>query len=352
VPGKVIPNTDTPLPIGPQSKWHFRQSIEYSITANRAVIDYASRNKDRLLFNAYRMGKNSIDRGSRDTWTLTPKKLRGVRAAEELRTPANRDPRGYVIPFNQPDFLTAVKFVNTLIKNGVTVLRATAPFSINGKSYPEGSLVVKTDQAFRPQVLDMFEPQDHPDDFAYQGAPPTPPYDIAGWTLAFQMGVRFDRILDGFEGTFEKLQREVRPPAGRVSDLPNPAGYVFSHEPNDSFVAVNRLLASNEEVRWTRNSFSANGKTYPPGTQFVRASPGTLAKLQKISAEIGLSFEAVAANPAGETLLLRPQRIALWDRPGGSVPSGWTRYVLEKFEFPTRSLRISIKRTYLSDSTC
>src|SRR5262249_27291578 len=45
VPDRVLPKTDTPLPIGPQ-KWHFRQSVEYSITANRAVLDYASRNKD------------------------------------------------------------------------------------------------------------------------------------------------------------------------------------------------------------------------------------------------------------------------------------------------------------------
>ena len=46
----------------------------------------------------------------------------------------------------------------------------------------------------------MFEPQDHPNDFPYPGGPPTPPYDNAGWTLAFQMGVQFDRILDDFNG--------------------------------------------------------------------------------------------------------------------------------------------------------
>ena len=56
---------------------------------------------------------------------------------------------------------------------------------------------MKTAQAFRPHVLDMFEPQDHPDDIPYPGGPPTPPYDSAGWTLAFQMGVKFDRVLDG-----------------------------------------------------------------------------------------------------------------------------------------------------------
>ena len=62
--------------------------------------------------------------------------------------------------------------------------RATAAFTVGGKSYPAGSYVVKTAQAFRPHVLDMFEPQDHPNDFAYPGGPPIPPYDSAGWTLA------------------------------------------------------------------------------------------------------------------------------------------------------------------------
>ena len=42
---------------------------------------------------------------------------------EILRNPVNRDPRAYVIPSDQPDFLTATKFVNTLIKNGITIQR-------------------------------------------------------------------------------------------------------------------------------------------------------------------------------------------------------------------------------------
>jgi len=334
VPDKALPKTDTPLPIDPQQKWHFRQSIEYSITANRAVLDYASRNKDRLLFDIYRMGMNSIERASRDSWTTTPRRLRGAKTLEEVRTPALRDPRGYIIPADQPDFLTATKFINALIKNGVVVHRATSTFNVGDKSYPAGSYVVKTAQAFRPQVLDMFEPQDHPDDFAYPGAAPTPPYDIAGWTLAFQMGVKFDRIVDGFNGPFEKIPQEVRPPAGQITVIPSPAGYLLSHEVNDSFIAVNQLLQSGEDVYWIKSSFSANGKIYPAGVQFIPAKSGTLPKLQALAAEIGLSFDAVAAKPPGEALMLRPQRVALWDRVGGSVPSGWTRYVLEKFQFP------------------
>ena len=73
---------------------------------------------------------------------------------------------------------------------------------------------MKTAQAFRPHVMDMFEPQDHPDDIPYPGGAPTPPYDSTGYTLAYQMGVKFDRILDGFDGPFVRADG-LREGAGR-----------------------------------------------------------------------------------------------------------------------------------------
>ncbi len=334
VPEKLLPKSDLLLPIGPQATWHFRQSIEYSMTANRAVLDYAARNKDRLLFDVYRMGMNSIERGSRDTWTTTPRRIQAAKSIDDLHNPKLRDPRAYIIPSDQPDFLTAGKFVNALIKNGVTVERATAQFNVDGKAYPAGSFIVRTAQAFRPQVLDMFEPQDHPDDFAYPGASPTPPYDIAGWTLAFQMGVKFDRILEAFEAPLQKLTSEVKAPTGKITGVSNPAGYLLSHQVNDSFIAINRLLHDNEGVEWLKSPFTVNGKNYPAGTQYIPSRSGTLPKLRKIADETGISFDAVAAKPAVDSLALKAPRIALWDRSGGSVPSGWTRYVLENFEFP------------------
>ena len=86
------------------------------------------------------------------------------------------------------------------------------------RRYPAGSFVVKTAQAFRPHVLDMFEPQDHPNDVAYPGGPPMPPYDSAGWTLAFQMGVKFDRMLDGVRRPVRAGDDRAQPAAGAVRD--------------------------------------------------------------------------------------------------------------------------------------
>jgi hypothetical protein len=76
----------------------------------------------------------------------------------------------------------------------------------------------------------MFEPQDHPNDFAYPGGPPIAPYDATGWTLAFQMGVEFDRILDGFDGPFEK-KRSGRP---RVHAEPRLCRRLGGNEPLDA----------------------------------------------------------------------------------------------------------------------
>ncbi len=232
------------------------------------------------------------------------------------------------MPSNAPDFGSSIRFVNALIKSGITVHRATAPFTVAGKQYPANSLIVKTAQAFRPHVMDMFEPQDHPDDIPYPGAPPTRPYDVAGWTLAFTMGVQFDRVLDAFDGPFEKLTDFAKPPAGSIGGGQTPVGYYFSHKANDSFIAINRLLAANEEVSWL-----ANGPM-GVGTFYVAAKPTTRAILQKAATDLGVSFQAATAAPTGPAAKLRKPRIGLFDTFGGGMPAGWTKLVLENFEFP------------------
>jgi hypothetical protein len=334
IPERQVRSRDLPYPIAPQ-RWRFRQSIDYSITANRAVLDAASRFRERLLFDAYRMGKDSIDRGNQDSWTFSPRDLTASRGrggdARQLRDPSRRDARGYILPADQPDFLTATRFVDALLKNGIVVHRAMTAFTVAGKSYPAGSFVVKTAQAFRPHVLDMFEPQEHPDDIPYPGGPPTPPYDSAGWTLAFQMGIKFDRILEGFEGPFERVDR-VRPPAGHVTGPPTAVGYVLSHHQNDAFTAVGRLLASGEDVYWPRDR-SIGNTAAGTGMMFIPSRPGTRALLETLATDLGLTFTGVAQAPSGEALKLTPVRIALWDKYGGSPPSGWTRWLLERFGF-------------------
>jgi Zinc carboxypeptidase len=340
-PAMQLPKADYLVPVAPQ-EWHFRRSVEYSVTANKAVLDYASRHREQLLHNIWLMGASAIERGNKDSWTVTPKVVaaaKGVRGGQAefekfFRDPAKRDARGYIIPANQPDFLTATKFVNVLIATGVKVHRAKSEFEAGGKKYPADSYVVKSTQAFRSHVLDMFEPQDHPDDFAYPGAPPTPPYDAAGWTLAYQMGVKFDRLLEGFDGPFEELKDEILPPPAKVLDAENAAGFFLHMRTNDAFRAVNQLLAAGEEVRRLKEPFTVEGAKHPAGMFFVTKKEGTQARLEKIAQQLGTRFIGAQVAPGKEAVALKPVRIGLWDRYGGSMPSGWTRWLLEQFEFP------------------
>jgi hypothetical protein len=345
IPDKQLPTGDWPLPIAPQ-RWHYRESIDYEITNNRAILDVASRYRETFLYNIYRMGMNSIEKGSEDYWTITPKRIAALDAAAGgkrpvpselyhtvLHDPKMRDPRGYIIPSDQPDFPTAAEFVNALLKNGITVLRATSKFQVAGKSYPAGSFVVKTAQAFRPHVMDMFEPQDHPNDFRYPGGPPTPPYDITGWTLAMQMGVEYDRVRDGFDGPFTKVTGLVAPPEGSIEGPSNPAGYLISHRINNSFKLINRLLKAHCDVYWLK-TIAPGGEDLGTGAIWAPSSPAAGRVLEQGARELGITVHGMAKTPAGDALKLKPVRIGLYDRYGGLIPSGWTRWLFEQYEFP------------------
>ncbi|MBL1409170.1 M14 family metallopeptidase [Sphingobacterium faecale] len=348
VPERLIPRNGLPNPIHPQ-KWHFNQSIDYSVSMNMGILDYAARNGDKLLYNFYKMGKNSIDRGNKDYWTMSPKHIEEMKEAYQddistkkqkitnsvktrfttipslyfdsiLRRPENRDPRVYILPADQSDFGTAVKFANALIKSGIYVYQATQDFNHNGKKYPKKSLIIKTNQAFRPQVIDMFEAQDHPHDTQYEGGPPIRPYDAAGWTLAMQMGVSYDRSYEDVEGPLQRL------PYGEMiaitsNVLPNSkGGYLINAKANDAFIVVNKLINIGEKVYRDGNSknFYVDGRLKD--------------KLKKASDGLELRIDVAAKKPVN-LIEVKSLKIGLFDHYGGSMPSGWTRWILEQYGF-------------------
>ena len=376
IPSMQLPHGDLPAPVTP-GVWHFRQSIDYSVTANYAIFDLASRYRETFLYNKYLMAKHSIEKGNEDSWTISGKAIaaatdamnggatqagaaagrggrggapaaaagRGGNAGVDAQMNAynnvlhgrdRRDPRGYIIPSDQPDFLTAVKFVNTLRHVGVYVDQATQPFTVAGKQYPANSFVIKLNQAARAHVLDMMEPQDHPNDFAYPGGPPIRPYDNAGWTLAYEMGVKFDRVLDGFDvpNTHRLMGHELaKATAGTIANASGAQGYLLSHDLNDAVTVINRAQKAGVDVYWTRSPVTANGKTYPAGTYYISAAGQGNAIVQKAAQDLGVSFTGTSARP-GDAEKVAAKRIALYDQYGGSMPSGWIRLQFENFEIP------------------
>ena len=138
------------------------------------------------------------------------------------------------------------------------------------------------------------------------------------------MGIKFDRILDGFDGPFAKVNGVLRPPAEGIHGPANPAGYLISHRINNSFTLVNRLLKGGQRgvlAEARRNHLG-------PG------QPAARAILEKGAAELGVPVRAVSTAPGTDLVKLKPLRIGLYDQYGGLAPSGWTRWLFEQFEFP------------------
>lgn len=338
VPSRLIPNSATPYPIEPK-QWLFQNSIDYSISLNYAVLNYAARYKDELLMNIYTMGKHSIEAGSKDHWTLSPKKVELVtdlykEDKKEMkgdtlpldyfgkiyRKQELKDARGYIVPINQST--TAINFINILINSGIRVEQAKSDFTVAGKTYLAGSYIVKTNQAFRPHVIDMFEPQDHPNDFQYPGGPPVRPYDAAGWTPAFTMGIQFDRILESFDGPFETIPYgQVQVAKGKMQESSSAVGFSFSTKDNASFILLNDLLKAGIPVSKNANQF------------FVANNAAVMPLLKKATSDYGLVVTSEEKS-LKESVAVATKRIALWDTYGGSMSAGWVRWILEQYHFP------------------
>jgi hypothetical protein len=325
-----LPYGDYPDPV-PSQEWHARQTIDYLQTANFAILDYAARCREELLLGIWTMGDRAIRLGSEDHWTPTPKLVAAARARGDdspFRDPLLRDPRAYVLRSDQPDHGALVRFVRALQKSGVEVLVAQQPFEVAGVTAPAGSFVIRCAQAFRAHVLDMFEPQWHPDD--RKDGKPVPPYDAAGWTLAMQMGIDAIRVFGDLDGPFAPLDALAE---GGTRAVPGGgAGWRLDPADSHAVTAVNRLLAAKVAVERL-----GDGSFYVPNADGPNSNGDAVAAAVR-SAVAGLGVAAARVDVQTDEVRprLRQPRIGLFDVFGGSMPVGWDQWTLLQFEFPVQ----------------
>lgn len=293
--------------------WRLRDVVEYEYTAAISVLDTVARYRDDFMRDFYKMGRDEIAQGEKEP------------------------PYAYVVTADQRDPNTAVKMINLLIDQGAEVQQANAEFTADGVTYPKGSYVLLLAQPFRPFVKDIMEPQKYPDLRAFPGGPPIPPYDVAGWTLPLQMGVSSSMVKDRFTASLHAISKAEPWKAQVAGSSPQGYGFLLGHEQNDSLIAVNRLLKEGVDVRWTQSGFSNGGKQYPPGTIVLPASAAKQVKTvaQALSLPVTTAIEPVSSP----TTQLKSIRLALYNPWGGNMDEGWTRLILEQFEFPYKEVR-------------
>jgi hypothetical protein len=291
--------------------WHLSDAVKYMIAGSMSVLDTASKYREQLLFNRWQAAHDNI---------------------EHFKHAA---PYAYVLPNPQADTPEAAQLAEIMIENGIEVHRAKEPFHANGATYPAGSWVILMDQPFSGLVKELFEVQHYPQAILDGSAKAvTLPYDVTGWTLPMQMGVRADALTDPVPDDQRaglELVSKVDVPQGGVEGA-GPS-FVLSHKPNASFEAVNDILAAGGSVAMAKDQVQTSEGAETGA--FVVSGLGR-ANLASILEKRGVS--AVPAVREGQTIALHKARVGLYRPWAPSIDEGWTRWILEKYGFAPVSL--------------
>lgn len=312
--------------------WRLRDAVEYMLTASISVLDTAAKYKQDVLFNRYQAGRDVIEHYRR------------------------HPPYAYFIPREQRDPVAAVELLRRLAFNGIEVHRTAGPTTFEGQVYPADTWVILMDQPFANFARQLFAVQDYPDLREYPEGPPDQPYDVSGWTLPYQMDLRvvaatepldeavrrtlapvtgsarpwdedvadaasFDSVLGvGFDS--DPGAAGIVPPAGRVTG--SGAALAVDAAQNNAFRALNRA--------WSRGATVAFEPGKPGGADggsSGRYLISGLADAEGLVRELALQAERV---PAAGKRLPRP-RLGLYRPWQPSIDEGWTRWLLERYEF-------------------
>ncbi len=313
------PQTNFPHP-WPGGWWRLRDIVEQQKIAAWALLDICAKYREKVLWNAYRKAVRQVERG------------------------AQGKPVAYAITPSQNDRLTALKLVDLMLLQGLEVKVTKESFSVSGRVYPEGTYLICMDQPKMGVAKNLLGRTFYPDNHWTHNPDGSPiMYDTATDTIGEFMGVEVLPVEHEFQVTAEVITSVDRP-ACRVDDG---VGYVLDARFNDSFIAVNRLLKHGAKV-WRIEADSTESQAR--GCFYVENGPGVKQLAQDIAKELGVAFSPLSTAPESKRAI-QNLRVGMYKRyRGGNMDEGWTRLLLENFEFPYVSITdADIKSGELSD---
>ncbi len=311
----------------PGGWWRLRNIVEYEKAAALSILTFAAEHRVMLKTNFYKMGLSAIAKGE------------------------NEPPRAFLIPTQQRDIHTTHKMLDILQGGGVQIHQANDPFTADGVEYPAETYVVMMSQPFRAHAKDLLEVQRYPERRPSPESPPERPYDIAGWTLPLQMGVRTIAVVHPFEADLSLVPMLTKG-QGSLERVSEPTGYLFENRTNAEAIILNRLfnakLADNSPkytLYQTDREIERGDKTFPRGTVLIRTALPPLQEMEEMEAlasEFGIRIYADTSTD--EEILTRrvskvtAPRLGLYKPWTANMDEGWTRWVLDTHEFTYNSL--------------
>lgn len=287
--------------------WRLRDIVEYELISAYSVLKTASNYKEDFLYNFYKMARDAIEKSK------------------------DEQPYAFVIPAGQKDTESLYKMLEILMLGGVEIYKAKENFIADQKNYSAGSYIIYLAQPYGRNVKDLLEIQRYPALRKYPGGPPISPYDVTGWTLGLQMGIDVDQINNHFNVKDFKLT-DVDYQKGIVE---GDGGYAYILEDfsNSSFKAVNILLKEGYDIYRAINNFNVGEVKYDAGTYIILSKNNDIEKIKALAVRHNLSLNAISKKPEVVAKKISVPKIGLYKPWIPSMDEGWTRLLLERYEF-------------------
>jgi hypothetical protein len=254
--------------------WRLADACRYMYGASMAVLDMAVEYREQMVYNKYRAARDTIEQYERDP------------------------PYAYIIPREQHDSPTAALLLEKLMLHGIEVKESSDP----------DAWVIMMNQPFSGLVKELFEPQKY-------SSTRNPP-DVTGWTLPYQMGVEVHAVTTPPSAKFKDSLKPVPMKNGSIVGYTAP----FSHAENASLHAVNEILAAKGSVSFAGDEISVNG--------IDKGKLDSILTANHLRAAVG----------KGEGKAVKAARIGLYRSWNANMDEGWTRWILEQYQFPFASL--------------
>ncbi len=303
-PTDITPRTEYPRPwMG--GRWTLRDIVDYELIATMALLETAADRRETIMRQIYEVNRQTIEDGKKGNLSA-------------ILVPVD----------DQHDAREAGHLVEKLTMGGVEIYKADAGFEADGEKYGAGTFVIPMSQVFARYAKDMLEKQTYPEVRRSPTSAPEPPYDVTAWSLGMLLGV--DTVFVKNPMPAVKMTRVGGAPtmSGEVSGTGTKFG--FDYKGPDTSIAINRLLKDGAHL-----SFDA--------PSHVIATNISRTRMESVARELGLSVKASVEVRSTKSEVregaFHAPRVAMYQPwTGGNMDEGWTRWVLEQYEFHLTSI--------------
>lgn len=287
--------------------WRLRDIVDYELALTYSLIETSALFKEDLLYNYYLMGKDAVEKGK------------------------TGNPYAYIIPRNQNDPVTTSRMIEILQEGAVEVNWMEKEFIIDNITYPAKSYVIFLAQPNGRYAKDLFEEQFYPDLRKSKKETPIEPYDVAGWTLPYLMGVKFHTVNKPVEINSVMLTN-ANYQIGQV-DSSNGKYFIAAAGANINSAFINRLQKQNIKVFWNSEKISFGRKDYNPGSVVIHKTEESSNEVKKLADEFHLRIDVLEDVDVSKIKELKKVKVGLYQPFTANMDEGWTRLLLENYNF-------------------